>query len=126
MRSRPTSGASSKGDCWSAPWTSRIRPMPVEDGFEPDRLPGLPHPRKQAAFFGHVEAERAFLDAHRTERLHHAWLIGGPLGVGKATLAYRVARFLLGEGALGRGADTLDVSPHSAASHQVAALSHPN
>jgi DNA polymerase III subunit delta' len=100
--------------------------MPVEDGFEPDRLPGVPHPREQTAFFGHREAERAVLDACRTGRLHHAWLIGGPLGIGKATLAYRVARFLLAEGAQGRGGDTLDVSPQSPAARQVAALSHPN
>ncbi len=45
--------------------------------------------------FGHGEAERALLDAYRGGRIPHAWLIGGPRGIGKATLAYRMARFVL-------------------------------
>src|SRR5829696_3780552 len=121
------SGRSSSRGCLGllrTQWWARL--MPADEGTEPDRLPGAPHPREQMAFFGHGEAERAFLDAHRAGRLHHAWLIGGPRGIGKATLAYRVARFLLDEGALDRGADTLDVSPCSAAARQIAALSYPN
>jgi DNA polymerase III subunit delta' len=54
-----------------------------------------PHPRETTAFFGHAAAERALLDAHRGGRIPHAWLIGGPPGIGKATLAYRMARFVL-------------------------------
>ena len=73
--------------------------MPADTELaEPDRLEGAPHPREQTAFFGHPEAETAFLDAIRSGRLHHAWLIGGPEGIGKATLAYRIARFLLAHG----------------------------
>ena len=45
--------------------------------------------------FGHAEAERTLLDAYRGGRVPHAWLIGGPAGIGKATLAYRMARFVL-------------------------------
>ena len=45
--------------------------------------------------FGHAEAEQALLDAYRGGRMPHAWLIGGPPGIGKATLAYRMARFVL-------------------------------
>ena len=45
--------------------------------------------------FGHDEAERALLDAYKGGRIPHAWLIGGPPGIGKATLAYRLARFVL-------------------------------
>lgn len=52
-------------------------------------------PRATATFFGHSEAEQALLDAYRSGRMHHAWLLGGPPGIGKATLAYRFARFLL-------------------------------
>ena len=44
---------------------------------------------------GHAEAEQGFLKAHESGRMPHAWLISGPKGVGKATLAYRMARFLL-------------------------------
>ncbi len=64
---------------------------------EPDRIPGAPHPRETARLFGQGAAEAAFLDAHRSGRLHHAWLIAGPKGIGKATLAWRIARFLLTE-----------------------------
>ncbi|MEM6578196.1 MAG: DNA polymerase III subunit delta' [Pseudomonadota bacterium] len=62
---------------------------------EPDRLDGAPHPRETVRLFGHVTAEEAFLQAFNSGRLHHAWLICGPRGIGKATLAWRMARFLL-------------------------------
>jgi len=64
-------------------------------------------PRHQAALFGHVEAERALLDAWASGRLPHGWLITGPKGVGKATLAFRFARFLLTHGM----ADAADAGP---------------
>lgn len=94
-----------------------------EDG-EPDRLSGAPHPRDRAVLFGHEEAERAFLTAFAVGRLHHAWLLGGPEGIGKATLAYRVARYLLAFGV--RAGQTLAVDPEHRIARQVSALSHPN
>ncbi len=51
-------------------------------------------PRETTALFGHEEAERALLDAYKSGRIPHAWLIGGPAGIGKATLAFRLARFM--------------------------------
>lgn len=60
-----------------------------------DAVPGWPAPEERGDWFGEPEAERALLDAYRSGRMHHAWLIGGPKGIGKATLAYRFARFLL-------------------------------
>jgi DNA polymerase-3 subunit delta' len=62
---------------------------------EPDRIEGAPHPRETRRLIGQGLAEAAFLEAYGAGRLHHAWLITGPLGVGKATLAWRIARFLL-------------------------------
>jgi DNA polymerase-3 subunit delta' len=56
---------------------------------------GIPHPRETTALLGHSEAETALLDAYRTGRIPHAWLIGGERGIGKSTLAYRMARFVL-------------------------------
>ena len=53
------------------------------------------HPRETQQLFGHADAERILLEAYRSGRTPHAWLIGGPRGVGKATLAYRMARFVL-------------------------------
>jgi DNA polymerase III subunit delta' len=52
-------------------------------------------PRETGVLFGHGEAERTLLEAYKGGRIPHAWLIGGPPGIGKATLAYRLARFVL-------------------------------
>src|SRR6059036_3986269 len=60
-----------------------------------ERESAIPHPRETADLFGHREAETALLNAYRSGRIPHAWLIGGPQGIGKATLAYRMARFVL-------------------------------
>ncbi|MCF6304261.1 MAG: DNA polymerase III subunit delta' [Rhodobacteraceae bacterium] len=62
---------------------------------EPDRIEDAPHPRENKPLIGQQQAEADFLSAYNTGRLHHAWLIGGPRGIGKATLAWRIARFLL-------------------------------
>jgi DNA polymerase-3 subunit delta' len=70
--------------------------MAVTDPLpEPDRLEGAPHPRETQVLFGHVEQQAEFLRIFTTGRLHHAWMLTGPKGVGKATLAWRLARFLL-------------------------------
>jgi len=53
------------------------------------------HPRATPVLFGHAEAEQSLLAAYRSGRVPHAFLIGGPPGIGKATLAYRMARFVL-------------------------------
>lgn len=57
----------------------------------------LPPPAAASAtvLVGHAPAERAFLAALQAGRMPHAWLITGPKGVGKATLAFRMARALL-------------------------------
>ena len=65
---------------------------PAKDLEDPDTLA---HPRETAELFGHAEAEQTLLDAYRGGRIAHAWLIGGEPGIGKATLAYRMARFVL-------------------------------
>mgnify|MGYP001793176787 FL=1 len=67
----------------------------VDEPQDPTRVPGAPHPRDTARLIGQDAAQAAFLDAFTTGRLHHAWLLTGPRGVGKATLAWRIARFLL-------------------------------
>ncbi|HZH12630.1 MAG TPA: DNA polymerase III subunit delta' [Microvirga sp.] len=98
-----------------------------QDAIEPDQFEGAPHPRDQFAFFGHQEGEGAFLEGLRSGRLHHAWLIGGPQGIGKATLAYRVARTVLDPQKLNdRSIESLLGAPASHVSRQVSALSHPN
>ncbi len=62
---------------------------------EPDRIDGAPHPRETLRLVGHAAAQEEFLSAYTQGRLHHGWLITGPRGVGKATLAWKIARFLL-------------------------------
>ena len=83
--------------------------------------PGAPHPRETAALFGQEAAERAFLAAEAAGRLHHAWLLTGPRGVGKATLAWRIARHLVA----GERGPTLDMAPDHPVFRQVAALASP-
>src|SRR6266481_5432127 len=62
---------------------------------EDDDKSDPPVPRETTVLFGHDSAERAFLAVYRSGRVPHAWLIGGEPGIGKATLAYRIARFVL-------------------------------
>lgn len=62
-----------------------------------------PLARENAYFTGHDQVEQSFLDAWDTGRLAHAWLICGPRGIGKATLAYRMARFALSQPAANAG-----------------------
>lgn len=69
--------------------------MSAADVREPDQVEGAPHPRETAKLFGHDAAQAQFLEAYTSGRLHHGWLIVGPRGIGKATLAWRIARFLL-------------------------------
>lgn len=96
-------------------------------GLDPDRLPGFRHPRESVRLIGQQDAERTLLTAYRSGRMHHAWLLAGPEGIGKATLAYRFARFALThpqEAGPGPGQD-LATPQDSAVYGQVAALSHP-
>ncbi|MEO1774156.1 MAG: DNA polymerase III subunit delta' [Pseudomonadota bacterium] len=62
-----------------------------------DITPGCPHPRLATTLYGQQAAEAAFLDSWRAGRLHHAWLLTGAKGIGKATLAYRLARALIAD-----------------------------
>ena len=78
-----------------------------------------PEPRANPLLLGHADAEATILDALRAGRMHHAWLITGPEGVGKATLAYRFARRLLA----GQG-ESLELDPGSPVFRRVAAGSH--
>jgi DNA polymerase III subunit delta' len=86
------------------------------------------HPRETTALFGHREAELALLNAYRSGRIPHAWLIGGAQGIGKATLAYRMARFVLAHrdprAAAVQRAETLNVDASDPVARHVAAGAH--
>ncbi|MBY0430556.1 MAG: DNA polymerase III subunit delta', partial [Rhodospirillales bacterium] len=86
-----------------------------------------PDPRETLALLGHAAAEHAFLEAWISGRLAHAWLICGPRGIGKATFAYRIARFVLsggGGGLFGSSSDSLDVPAGHPGTHRIAAGGH--
>jgi len=89
---------------------------------ESDRAPGCAHPRETYDLIGHAEAETRFLKAWTSGRIHHAWLITGPAGCGKATLAYRMARYILGARSLLD--NSLDIPATDPVAQRLEALGH--
>ncbi len=89
---------------------------------------GSLEPRANSQLIGHNTAEAALLDAWRGGRLSHAWLFHGPRGIGKATLAYRFARFLLSEDESGaapaRTGQGLAIDPASGVFRRIASGGH--
>ena len=85
-------------------------------------------PRETTALFGHRDAEQTLLNAYRSGRIPHAWLIGGAQGLGKTTLAYRMARFVLAHSDPAawsvQDADNLYVDQDHPVARQVANGSH--
>ena len=94
----------------------------------PDDEDAHPHPRETTALFGHADAERTLLDAYRSGRIPHAWLIGGEPGIGKATLAYRMARFVLAHpdpaARAVQAATSLAVPPEHPVTRRIAGQAH--
>mgnify|MGYP002651174897 CR=1 FL=1 len=88
----------------------------------------VPHPRETTALFGHAEAETMLLSAYRSGRVPHAWLIGGENGIGKATLAYRFARFVLAhpdpKSPAVQNATSLAVPPDHPVARRIAGRAH--
>jgi DNA polymerase III subunit delta' len=105
----------------------------VVDAAELEKLE-WPHawtpPWRNERLAGHEAAEKTLLAAQQSGRLHHAWLLTGPRGIGKATLAWRFARFLLcseGQGGLFGGApDGIYVPPDTPGRALIDARSHPD
>lgn len=95
-----------------------------EPHVEIDRVEGHDHPRQTSYIVGQdvvvARAARAIQSGH----VPPGWLITGPPGIGKATLAYRIARYLLAYGATGEGAEDLSVPENESAAIQIAAGSH--
>ncbi|MCA3301175.1 MAG: DNA polymerase III subunit delta' [Roseomonas sp.] len=85
----------------------------------------LPEPRANPELFGHETAAAALVEAALSGRLHHAWLMAGPAGIGKETLAWRFARWLLaGMPEAPKGKPPLYLDPSHPVFRRVAAESH--
>lgn len=96
-------------------------------------------PRTTYELTGQEAAEQAFLTAWQADRVPHAWLLTGPEGIGKATLAYRIARFVLAGGGPSEeegpslfGDDLpaepagLGMDPETPVCKQIEAMAHPD
>ncbi len=95
--------------------------MSADAAEEPDRSAHAPHPRETSVLFGQEAAEARFLAALEAGRLPHGWLIAGPRGIGKATLAWRIARHM----AAGAAGGSLALDRSDPVFRRVAALGAP-
>ena len=109
---------------------ARTKRSEADDLPEADALAGAPHPRHVYSLTGHERAEAEMLTAYRGGRLAHAWLIAGKEGIGKATLAWRFARFVLANpdpaAKAVREALNLHIEPSHSAARLLAGLAHPD
>ena len=100
-------------------------PRRESESEEPDRIAGFAHPRETYDLIGQDVPLARAARAIRAGRPPQAWLIAGPPGIGKATLAYRIARYVLRYGATDKGPPDLAVPPADAVSRHIEAQSHP-
>ena len=101
--------------------------MSAKDEEQVDPRETLLHPRHNQHLVGHLAAEKHLLEAYQSGRFHHGWLITGPQGIGKATLAYRLARYLLRYPDYKTApSETLSVPVDNIVAAQVSARSHPD
>lgn len=118
-----------------------IVPDPDEDGDEdfpaapsPEENGGLPAPREASECLGHEPVEKLVLELNASGRMPHAMIFSGPAGIGKATMAFRVARFLLKHGGEETGGlfgpaeppASLHVTADDPVSRRVASGGHPD
>ncbi|WP_158625989.1 AAA family ATPase [Arsenicitalea aurantiaca] len=89
----------------------------TDERREPDQLDGVPLPEHQPHLFGHAGPLAAIREQITAGRLPGAILLHGPQGIGKATLAFRIARDIL--------TATGDEDAHRV-DEQVIADAHPN
>ncbi|MBR1649230.1 MAG: DNA polymerase III subunit delta' [Alphaproteobacteria bacterium] len=80
-------------------------------------------PKNNTFLLGQEDAEKAVLEAYNNHKLHNSWLISGEKGIGKATFAYKFARFLLDEN---RSFNSLNTNPESPSNRLISSSSHPD
>lgn len=92
-----------------------------------NEIDGLPDPSANIQLFGHNEAETELAEAYASGRMHHAWLINGLKGIGKATLAYRFANHIFHHTRLGNSSAEFFQPQEDDSDHrQLASGAHPN
>ncbi len=97
-----------------------------------DPAAGAPPPRANPELVGHPAAEATLRRLFDAGRLPHAVLLSGPRGIGKATLAFRFARFVLAHGTgeagppslFGEADAGLGIAPESGVFRRVASGGH--
>jgi DNA polymerase-3 subunit delta' len=89
----------------------------IDELREPDQLEGVPLPESRTAVVGHAATRATMLAALDAARMPGGMLLHGPRGIGKATLAFDIARRIFER--------TGDESPEHIAA-QVAAGAYPN
>ena len=108
--------------------------VPLEELPRSDKVEGAPHPSETSTIFGQQEASNQFLTAFNAGRLHHAWMVTGERGIGKATLTWQIAKFLLatpdpidGEGLFGtpEPVSTLSIDAQHPITRRIRAGSEP-
>lgn len=84
-------------------------------------------PKDNPYLVGHEEEEKFIFNAWKEKSLHQSLLISGPEGIGKATFAFKVARFLLqADEKKANDYKNLDVSSDAKVFRQISSLSHPD
>ena len=92
-----------------------------------DTISGIAEPAENALLVGHEEAMTQVATAYRAGRLHHALILSGPPGIGKATFAFHLARHLVANPVPATAPATfLPPDPSSALFRQIAQGAHPS
>ncbi len=102
----------------AAPSAPKTCPIPTASKASPIRA-------RRCAWWGRAAALARAARAIRTGHPPQGWLLTGPPGIGMATLAFRIARFMLAYGATAQGAEDLSVPEREPNSLQLAAGAHP-
>lgn len=91
-----------------------------------DTLDGIPEPAENAYLFGHDDAKSMLLAAFRARKMPHALIFAGQQGIGKATLAFHLANFLLANPDPGAAETISDPDPGQGLFRQIASGAHPS
>jgi len=97
------------------------------DAIVADKIDGIPHPAETLELVGHEETVQQILLQYASGRMHHALLLTGPRGIGKATMAMRIASHVFRYPQAANAPSSLDVAQENdPVDGKISARSHPN